>query len=155
MRSSPATHLFPGDRAGAIFWIRTFSRRRSGALRLRGSRLAASAPAGGAFLSALTIGEIVQGIVRAPVERQPALQTWLAQVREAFAGRILPLDAAVMEGWGRLTGGAGPGMSALLLEAMLAATPIHHRLVLVTRNARHFQERPLPLVDPFAEAAER
>ncbi len=56
-----------------------------------------------AFLSALTIGEIVQGIVRAPVERRPALQTWPARVRETFAGRILPLDAAVMEGWGRLT----------------------------------------------------
>ncbi len=59
-----------------------------------------------AYLSALTPGESVQGVVRAPEARRPRLFHWLARVQEAFAGWVLPLDAEVIGVWGRLIGEA-------------------------------------------------
>jgi predicted nucleic acid-binding protein len=107
-------------------------------------------PLGEAYLSALTWGELVQGVVRAPVGRKRALESWLRGVRRSFQGRILPLDLPVMEVWGRLVGEAFlKGQPLSPLDAMLAATALHHGLVLVTRNARHFEGLPIALFNPW------
>ncbi|MFN4074133.1 MAG: type II toxin-antitoxin system VapC family toxin [Thermus sp.] len=102
------------------------------------------------YLSALTLGELVQGVVRAQAKRKRTLESWLEGVRLRYSGRILPLDAPMMEVWGALMGEAlTKGKALSPLDAMLAATALHYRLVLVTRNARHFQDLPVPVFNPW------
>lgn len=109
-----------------------------------------STPVEETYLSALTLGELVQGVVRAPDRRRKVLETWLRGVKEQFNGRILPLDAAVMEVWGTLMGeGFARGQPLPALDAMLAATALHHGLILVTRNTRHFAGLPIVVLDPW------
>lgn len=102
------------------------------------------------YLSSLTLGELVQGVARAPAGRKRALASWLRGVKRRFQGRILPLDAPVMEVWGTLMGESlSRGQPLPALDAMLAATALHHGLVLVTRNARHFAGLPLVVHNPW------
>lgn len=106
-----------------------------------------------AYLSALTLGELVQGLVRAPEGKRPLLEAWLEGIKARFRGRILPLDEGVMETWGLLTGTAFlQGRPLSPLDAMLAATALRHGLVLVTRNAAHFEGLPVRVLNPWREA---
>ena len=108
-----------------------------------------STPVEETYLSALALGELVQGVVRAPKGRRQDLETWLKGVKERFNGCVLPLDAAVMEVWGTLMGeGLARGQPLPALDAMLAATALHHGLILVTRNTRHFAGLPIVVLDP-------
>ncbi|MGC8904758.1 type II toxin-antitoxin system VapC family toxin [Thermus sp.] len=105
---------------------------------------------GEAYLSALTLGELAQGVARAPEARRPTLAAWLSELKESFSGRILPLDAEVMEIWGELTGKAlVEGRPLSPLDAMLAATALRHGLTLATRNAEDFRHLPVPLLNPW------
>lgn len=111
-----------------------------------------SVGSGDLYLSVLVLGEIRKGIelIR---ERQPnqatALAAWLAAVDTAFAGRILPISRAVGDVWGRL--------AALrpvpVVDSLLAATAIAHRLTLVTRNDRHLAGLGADVLNPFAAGA--
>jgi predicted nucleic acid-binding protein len=101
------------------------------------------------YLSVLTLGEIRKGIAAAmpPVRRQ-ALSDWLETDLPAyFAGRILPVDAAVAQRWGRLLADAGRSLPAI--DSLLAATAIEHDLVLVTRNVKDFVGLPVDLFNPW------
>ena len=85
------------------------------------------------FLSTVTIGEIRKGVeaVRArDPDKARALEVWLQAVVEAFGPRILGIDAAVAESWGRISA----IRSVPVVDALLAATAKLHGLVLVTRN---------------------
>ncbi|NHK39532.1 type II toxin-antitoxin system VapC family toxin [Thermus thermophilus] len=105
---------------------------------------------GEAYLSALTLGELVQGVARAPEARRAILSRWLSGLKASFSGRILPLDAEVMELWGELTGNAmREGKPLSPLDAMLAATALRHGLILATRNTEDFRHVPVPLVNPW------
>ena len=77
------------------------------------------------YLSVLVLGEICKGIAliaRREPERADALAEWLAMVRRAFAGRILPVDEEVAEQWGRLAA----LRPAPVTDALLAATALVH-----------------------------
>ncbi|HXY78228.1 MAG TPA: type II toxin-antitoxin system VapC family toxin, partial [Candidatus Acidoferrales bacterium] len=58
------------------------------------------------YLSVIVLGEIRQGIERVR-RRDPhqaaAIEKWLAGVIDAFGARILPVDSAVADAWGRLS----------------------------------------------------
>ena len=57
------------------------------------------------YLSVLTIGEIRKGIERIRLRDRRAaasLERWLREVVEAHRDRILPIDEAVAQEWGRL-----------------------------------------------------
>ena len=67
------------------------------------------------FLSVLTLGEIRKGIERLTdaARRQP-LQDWLdVELPRYFWGRVLPVDAATADRWGRLQGSAGRPLPAI------------------------------------------
>jgi predicted nucleic acid-binding protein len=103
------------------------------------------------FLSALTLGEIrkgVEGIRPRDPAKAAALEGWLAEVAEAFGPRVLGVDRAVAEAWGR--------MSALrsvpVVDALLAATACVHDLVLVTRNAADVEGLGVRVLNPFEPA---
>lgn len=100
------------------------------------------------YLSVLVLGEIRKGIElarpRDPAKAE-ALQAWLRQVIAAFGDRIIPVDAAVGDEWGR--------MSALrpvpVIDALLAATAKVHGLTLVTRNDADVLGLGARVVNPF------
>lgn len=100
-------------------------------------------------LSALTIGEIRSGVERLEAgPRREKLRVWLeTELLDWFEDRILPVDAAVADRWGRLL--ADVGRSVPAVDSLLAATALHHELRLVTRNAKDFAYPGLEVVDPW------
>ncbi len=101
------------------------------------------------YLSVLTLGEIRKGIesVSDEVRRQKLLDWLETDLAAFFTGRILPVDAAVADRWGRLVASAGRPLSAI--DSLLAATALAHDLVMVTRNIRDFAGLPVRLFDPW------
>jgi predicted nucleic acid-binding protein len=105
--------------------------------------------AGEIYLSALTLGEIRKGIesIRRRDERSATvLEAWLREVESAHSDRILPVDGAVADRWGRLN---VPDLLPVL-DGLLAATAQVHDLTLVTRNLRDVERTGVACVNPFA-----
>lgn len=101
------------------------------------------------YLSVLTLGEIRKGIeVITDAQRRSALLDWLeVELPNFFTGRILPLDAAVADRWGRLMAKAGRSIPAI--DSLLAATALHHDLTLVTRNVKDVMDCGVAIIDPW------
>ena len=101
-----------------------------------------------AFLSVLTLGELRKGVAfRA--RRDPftahATSVWIDTLEESFKERILPVDQPVARIWGELSA----DRSRPVVDTLLAATAIHHRLTLVTRNVRDMQGTTVSLLSPW------
>lgn len=113
----------------------------------------ASRPPSTLFLSVLTLGEIRKGIETvADDQRRLRLIDWLeTELPAFFTGRILPIDAAVADRWGRLCASAGRPVAAV--DSLLAATAIEHDLALVTRNVRDFVGFGATVIDPWVPAS--
>lgn len=108
-----------------------------------------------AFLSALTIGEIQKGIEKARDERRKEfLEAWLRDdLLIRFRSQILLLDLAVLRTWGSLVGRLereGTPMPAV--DSLIAATALHHQLMLVTRNVDDFAHSGVRLLNPWQDA---
>jgi toxin FitB len=104
------------------------------------------------WLSVLTLGEIRKGIAAPPVSpRRMVLEGWLElELPERFFGRILPVDQAVADRWGRLSAEAVSRKNPLpVIDGLLAATALHHNLTLVTRNTRDVEPTGVPLFNPW------
>jgi toxin FitB len=100
------------------------------------------------FLSTLVLGEIRKGIELARIRdvgRGVALERWLRDVESAFDGRVLGIDNAISDQWGR--------MSAIrpvpVIDGLLAATALTHDLTLVTRNDRDVAGLGATVLNPF------
>jgi toxin FitB len=109
-------------------------------------------PAGTLYLSVLTLGEIRKGVeALSDQSRKLPLLDWLETDLPAFfEGRILPVDGAVAELWGRLLAKAGRPLPAI--DSLLAATALHHGLMLVTRNVRDMDGLGVALINPWNAA---
>jgi toxin FitB len=104
------------------------------------------------FLSVMTIGEICKGIASLPVgEKRAGLQDWLdIDVRSWFAGRILPVTESIAERWGQLAATAKQqGLTLAVVDGVIAATPLHHNLTLVTRNVKDFAGLGVAIANPW------
>jgi predicted nucleic acid-binding protein len=101
------------------------------------------------FVSVLTLGEIRKGIeTLSDKKRREKLRLWLEHELPAwFEVRVLPVDLAVADRWGRLLAAAGRPLPTI--DSLLAATALHHELRLVTRNARDFDYPGLEVINPF------
>jgi toxin FitB len=93
------------------------------------------------FLSVISLAELRYGVERMPGgARRNRLEQWLRdELPLRFEGRILSVDPAVAEAWGRTVSGSetrGHPMSAMV--AFLSATAEVYRLTLVTRNVSDF-----------------
>lgn len=100
------------------------------------------------FLSTLTIGEIRRGVeaVRTrDLDKARAPEAWLQAIMQAFGPRILGIDAAVAESWGRISA----IRSVPVVDALLAATASVHGLILVTRNATDVAGLGVRVLNPF------
>ena len=103
-------------------------------------------------LSVLTLGEIRKGINSLPDStRRTALESWLNHdLLIRFAHRILDVDQAVADRWGRLAANALAAKQLLpVVDGLLAATAIHHNLTLVTRNAKDVSLTGVPVINPW------
>jgi len=104
------------------------------------------------YLSVLTVGELVKGIVQlGDTARATQYREWLETVLKAqYRGRILEVDERVAEFWGTLVGQAlRVGRPLPGLDSYLAATAATHNLTLVTRNTKDFEGLPLKTLNPW------
>ncbi|MEX0375457.1 type II toxin-antitoxin system VapC family toxin [Spiribacter pallidus] len=101
------------------------------------------------YLSVLTIGEIRKGAEKmADRHRQQEILDWLENdLRLFFADRILSIDEAVAERWGRLAAAAKRPLP--VIDSLLAATALTHDLCLVTRNVSDFELPGLDVFNPW------
>lgn len=104
------------------------------------------------FLSTLVLGEIRMGIELArprDAGKAAALERWLREVESAFGGRVLGIDNAVCDQWGRM----GAIRPVPVIDGLLAATALTNGLTLVTRNDRDVAGLGATVLNPFKEAA--
>ena len=103
------------------------------------------------YVSALTFGEIRAGAVLAPTaDQQDALDRWLASVRSELRDQILDVGADEAEAWGRIHARrSAAGAMPAFVDSLIAATAIVHKLTVVTRNVRHFDDLGVSVFNPW------
>ena len=102
-------------------------------------RLLASLVPEGLAISLITYGEIYEGILysRRP---EPSEVEFLEFLRWA---RVLPLNENIMRRFAGIRGGFRlRGQLIGDTDILIAATALHHDLILVTRNRQHFERIP-------------
>ena len=103
------------------------------------------------YLSVLTLGEIRKGIAMVRDDsRRVVLEIWLhSDLAQRFANRILAIDRAIADRWGRLAAQAGARSLLPVIDGLLAATAIHHNLTFVTRNTKDIASTGVPVFNPW------
>ena len=101
------------------------------------------------FLSVLVTGEIrrsIEAIRKRDPRAAATLERWLDNVMEAHSERVLPVDAATADEWGRLDARG----SLPVVDGLLAATARVRDLTLVTRNVKDVVRTGVAVLDPFS-----
>lgn len=105
------------------------------------------------YLSVLVLGEIRRGIERRRPQdagQAAALERWLAAILRGFSDRILPIDRAVADEWGRM----GVSRPISVVDGLIAATAKVHAMTLVTRNIADVRDLGVAALNPFASSRE-
>jgi predicted nucleic acid-binding protein len=100
------------------------------------------------YLSVLVAGEIRKGIElarRRDPAKAEALERWLREVDAAFGERILPIDRAITDEWGRICA----LRPVPVVDGLLAATAKVHGMILVTRNGADVAGLGAEVLNPF------
>jgi len=93
------------------------------------------------FISAITIGEIQNGVERLPESvRKSERKLWLnTALLNRFGERILAIDQETMLVWGLMTAKLeNEGHPMGVMDSLIAATVIKNNMILVTRNVSDF-----------------
>jgi len=101
------------------------------------------------YVSVITLGEIMNGIAlkeRRDPKAADVLRDWLHRLQREYADRTLPVDADVALEWGRLAARRPRPMA----DALIAATALVHRKVVVTRNVDDFADAGVEVINPWA-----
>ncbi len=104
------------------------------------------------YLSVLTLGEIRTGITSlVDGRRRVSLESWLDHDLTArFSGRILPIDSAVADRWGRISANAkAKGSPMPVIDGLLAATAIQFDLTVVSRDETFHKLPSLEVFNPW------
>ena len=103
------------------------------------------------YISAVTLSEIRFGIDRVTEPRRAELNEWLTQiVRPMFVGRVLPITEDIMFRWRvLLEDGRKAGHTYSQPDLIIAATALHHSLILVTRDRSEYDYAHVPVLKPW------
>lgn len=86
-------------------------------------------------ISSITVTEVVKGWQK--LQREDRIQQFLTGISQA---EVLPMNAQIAELTGRIYGDLErTGQPIGLADAIVAATAIHHDLILITGNISHYQ----------------
>jgi predicted nucleic acid-binding protein len=101
------------------------------------------------FLSAVTIGELRQGVEavrhRGDLTQATRLSRWLGTVTTDYADAILSFDEEIAQIWGRLRVPHAENP----LDKQIAATALMYGLIVVTRNVHHYEPTGVAVLNPF------
>lgn len=106
-----------------------------------------------AWLSVITIGEVVGGIESMPEgKRQRQYVAWLNEIEQQYEGMILPIDLDVSRTWGELHGRLRRrGIQLAPPDGLIAATAIQRGMHVVTRNVKDFEPTGVLIVNPWED----
>jgi predicted nucleic acid-binding protein len=111
-------------------------------------RWISSVPTEDLYLSVLTLGEVRRGIGllsrRDPVQAD-VYETWLVTVLRDYADRVLPVDAAAAEEWGRMN----VPNPVSVVDGLMAATAKVRNMTFVTRNTADVARTGARLLNPL------
>jgi predicted nucleic acid-binding protein len=100
------------------------------------------------YLSVLTLGEVRRGIGllsrRDPVQAD-VYEAWLVTVLRDYADRVLPVDAAAAEEWGRMN----VPNPVSVVDGLMAATAKVRNMTFVTRNTADVARTGARLLNPL------
>ena len=103
------------------------------------------------YLSVLTLGELRQGIEalrrKDPVTAS-SIDSWRAELVEAFGDRIVTITAEIADRWGRLN----VPDRVPTVDGLLAATVLEYNWTLVTRNVADVTRTGARIFNPFEPA---
>ena len=101
-------------------------------------------------ISVLSLGEMLKGIhLMDQGHRRHEIERWYQRLERWAANRLLSMDAPVMATWGRFYAQQQrAGRKLPLMDSLLAATALQHRLTIVTRNTTDFPD-DVPLLNPW------
>ena len=103
------------------------------------------------FISVLTLGELEKGIARiGKTPRRTKLLTWVRRdLTRRFSGCIVAVNEAIATRWGIMMGTSErSGKTLPVIDSLLAATALTHKLTLATRDAGDFPN-DVPIVNPW------
>jgi predicted nucleic acid-binding protein len=72
------------------------------------------------------------------------LDAWVEIIETTFADRLLSIDPRVARRWGEISA----RRNLPVIDTLIAATALHHGLILVTRNTRDVESTGVTLMDP-------
>jgi toxin FitB len=105
------------------------------------------------FLSVVSLGEMRKGceLLEPGSNRRMSLERWLDQdVQQWLADRILPINEAIAERWGKLEAKRQRlGRPLNTADGQIAATAIEHNLIVVTRNVQDFEHLEVEVFSPW------
>lgn len=99
------------------------------------------------FLSAVTLGELQEGIERTrrqDTAKARAIETWVDELESSLV--VLPADGRCFREMARIMVGK---QVDLFYDAMIAGTARLHGLIVATRNERDFQQLGVEIFNPF------
>lgn len=106
------------------------------------------------FISVITLAELRHGIEQLKDgARRKRLDGWLRdELPQRFSGRVLPIDGAVADAWGRLMSrSSGAGRAIQPMDGFIAAIAQVHALGLVTRNVGDFKSVLKTIINPWQQ----
>lgn len=113
-------------------------------------------PASLYFISSFSIAEIQAGIskldekIKDRKQYKAALENWLYnELIPDFQGRIIEFDLKLAIRWGTLIGKCKQqGINLPIIDSLIAATALHHELILLTENTIDFKQTGITFINP-------
>ncbi len=104
-----------------------------------------------AFISVISIGELLNGIARLnDGARKQSLTNMVESMRRENSEQLLPVSIDSASLWGTMSGTARrKGIQIHPADGLIAATALEHGLQVVTRNVKDFEPTGVMLINPW------